>query len=515
MSKRFKLIILVVSIITALLLGLFGYLSTKSPAALASRLPLPSRSNPYVVFETSAKYYPISLSALLTEGQFALLKNGSAGNQILSIAKTSEECAVLLEDKDEGIVDTYAVMRLLPEDIASLSKGSLPKSWKIILNNADTEKISENNSWEIKTTETGTSLYYATKKDTLIITHNSNLFFKMLNVKPGSAKSIPKDSWEKEKSWPAHIEISDGGRISADNKTDSPLILKAAWRSQENYKTIDMAGEAVWEIEGLEEKISPLFLSSLKSKKWDTSNCIIPTPLLLSAGINLPELKGSPEEWLFPLDIVGELGESMGLSEKQIRKIMSGETIFSVGGNNKLLWFSLPGIMAEFTGDKELMKELVDAFWTKLFFGAEPKPIESFDFGGATNVPFSVVGAGRGNIAILGLLSLESIKRSEKLESFMGNNKKAIGWVVANLPEIGTALSEMTKMNTFMNDSRTNDEQHYEGETEGLFQQESSFSPFDQGISDSFGNILKKMGKTLIVWETTESGRINWYKNSK
>ncbi|NLD04508.1 MAG: hypothetical protein GX672_01225 [Synergistaceae bacterium] len=515
MSKRLKMFILVVCTAAAVLFALFAYFGTKGPAVLASKLPLPSGSDPYVVFETAENYYPVSLSALLTEGPYAVFREGSAGNQILSVAKTAKECAVLVEDGNEGVIDIYAVMRLLPEDISSLSKGVLPKSWKMVLRNADIKKNSENDSWEIKTTEADTPLYYATERDIAIIAHDSSSFLKMLNISSGSAKSIPKNYWEKEKSWPAHIEISEGGLMFADDETKPPLILKAAWRSQEPDKKTGKAGEAVWKIEGLDKRISPLFLNALKSKTWDTSNCIIPKPLLLSAGMNLPELKGGPEEWPFPLETIGELGESMGLSEKQIKKILSGETIFSVGGYNKLLWFTLPGIMAEFTGDKELMRELVDAFWARLFFGAEPKPLEGFDFGGTTNVPFSVVGAGRGNLAVLGLLSPESIRGSERLESFMENNKKAIGWIVADLPKIGAALSDMTKINIFMNDSAINDEQYYEGDTDDLFQQDSSFSPFDQGISDSFGNVLKRMGKTLIVWETAESGSVNWYKNSK
>lgn len=98
--------------------------------------------------------------------------------------------------------------------------------------------------------------------------------------------------------------------------------------------------------------------------------------------------------------------------------------------------------MAEFTGDKELMRELVDAFWNRLFFGAEPRPIEGFDFGGTTNVPFSVIGAGKGNVAILGLLSPESIRETVRLENFMKNNEKAIGWIVADLPKIGLLLAK-------------------------------------------------------------------------
>ena len=515
MSKKVKLVILIACTAAAALFGLFAYFSTKGPAVLASRLPLPSGSEPYVVFETPESYYPVSVSDLLSKGQYAIFREGSAGNQILSIAKTAKECAVLIEDGEEGIFDIYAVMRPLPEEITSLSRGDLPGSWKTVLGDADIKK-SQNGSWEIMAPHADTSIYYSTERDIVIIAHGRNSFFKMLDVRSGSGKGIPKNYWGKEKkSWPAHIEICDGGLMFSNEETRSPLVLKAAWRSQEPDKNNGRAGEAVWKIEGLDKRISPVFLNTLKPKTWDTSNCIIPEPLLISAGINIPDLIGSPEEWPFPLKTIGELGKNIGLSEKQIQKILSGETVFSVGGYNKLLWFSLPGIMAEFTGDEKLMKELLDAFWTKLFFGAEPKPIDGFDFGGTTNVPFSVVGAGRGNVAILGLLSPESIRDTEKLENLMKSNEKAIGWIIADLPKIGAALSDMTKMNTFMNESGTDDEQYYEGDTDNIFQPDQSFSPFDQGISDSFGNVLKGMGKTFIVWETVESGRINWYRNSK
>ncbi|MDD4159330.1 MAG: hypothetical protein PHO18_00100, partial [Synergistaceae bacterium] len=381
--------------------------------------------------------------------------------------------------------------------------------------NTEIRKNSENGSWEIITDSADRPLCYAIERNLAVVTTGSSSLLRMLSVRSGSAENIPKNYWDKEKSWPAHIEISEGGLLSAEGETKPPLILKAAWRSNQPDDKTGKAGEAVWKIRGLEKRISPLFLNALKPKTWDTSNCIIPQPLLLSAGMNIPELKGSPEDWPFPLKTMGELGISMGLSKKQIRKIISGETMFSIGGHNKILWFALPGVMAEFTGDEDLMRELVEAFWTKLFFGAEPKPVEGFDFGGTNNVPFSVVGAGRGNAAILGLLSPESIKGTEKLQNFMKNNEKAIGWVVADLPKIGAALSDMTKMNAFMNDPGIDEESYYQEDAADAFQPETSFSPFDQGISDSFGNILKGMGKTLIVWETAESGRISWYRNSK
>ena len=79
----------------------------------------------------------------------------------------------------------------------------------------------------------------------------------------------------------------------------------------------------------------------------------------------------------------------------------------------------------------------------------------------------------------------------------------------------GAALGDMTKMNAFMNEPDINDDGYYGSDTEDIFQPDSSFSPFDQGISNSFGNVLKRMGRALIVWETAESGRISWYIGHK
>ena len=509
MSNKVKLFILITFTAAAVLFGLFAYFATKGPAVLASRLPLPSGSGPYVVFETKEDLFPISLSDLLTEGQFAVLREGSSGSNILSIAKTAKECAVLAEDSGQGIIDIYAAVRLTHEEISSLSRGELPPTWKKELGISEAIKAGDNGSWEIRTRES--SFFYRTERDIALIANDRNSFSNILEVKSGSMKGMSGKIWGKEKSWPAHMIISDGGLLfTNDEEENEPLVLHAAWRIQREGNASGKTGEAVWRIEGLDKRISPVFLKELKPKTWDTVNSIIPEPLLLSAGINLPEIKGPPEDWPFPLSAIGELGTTIGLDNEEIRKILSGETIFSVGGHNKLLWFSLPGIMTEFTGDEYLMKKLVDAFWDKLFFGAEPKPLQGFDFGGTTNVPFSVVGAGRGNIAILGLLSPESVTGTGRLETFMKKNEKAIGWIVADLPKVGAALSDMTKMSTFMNEPEINGEEYYEEDPGSTFQEGSSFSPFDQGISDSFGSVLKGMGKTVIVWDSVDSGRIRW-----
>lgn len=85
------------------------------------------------------------------------------------------------------------------------------------------------------------------------------------------------------------------------------------------------------EDQGLDKRISPIFIKALESKKWDTTNCIIPEPFLLSAGMNLPERKGSPSDWPFSLKTIGELGKSMGLSEKDTEDPLRRDYIFSRG----------------------------------------------------------------------------------------------------------------------------------------------------------------------------------------
>ena len=91
---------------------------------------------------------------------------------------------------------------------------------------------------------------------------------------------------------------------------------------------------------------------------------------------------------------------------------------------------------------------------------------------------------------------------------------------MADLPRIGAALSDMTKMNSFMEDESEEDDPmlsygNETGEPEAdsgeMFQPEMSFSPFDQGVTDSFGSVLKKLGKVVIVWEKPDTGRLEWY----
>ena len=70
------------------------------------------------------------------------------------------------------------------------------------------------------------------------------------------------------------------------------------------------------------------------------------------------------------------------------------------------------------------MRELVEAFWNGLFYGVEPEPVEGFEFGGAASVPFSVIGAGRGETAVLGLASPQSVAPARALSKFLRRTRR-------------------------------------------------------------------------------------------
>ena len=148
--------------------------------------------------------------------------------------------------------------------------------------------------------------------------------------------------------------------------------------------------------------------------------------------------------------------------------------------------------------------------------------VEGFEFGGSASVPFSVIGAGRGETAVLGLASPQSVASGAALSKFLAKDEEAVGWLLADLPRVGKALSEMTKMSSFL--EQEEDQDFYggaddyswgaESDPEPL-QPEFSISPFDQEIADSFGGVLQRLGRVMVVWEKPLSGRINWYNHAK
>jgi len=515
-TKKVKFMLCVASIAVVILFGLFIYIWSTAGDDLSSALPEPYDSHPYVLIKTDDNNYPAAVSAVLTEGLYAPLRSGTSRNCLLSITESAKDCAVLVTEEDDGATEVYAAIRLSGSEMRALRRGELPDTWRIKLKSPRIEEGDKKDTWVLFTDEAGSPLYFKTEAKRILMAADYAPFKRLLAIEDGEERGLGNKKWKEERSWPGHIEICDGGMLSGNSKQPAPIKLQVAWKKLDNNDPSGRKGEAKWVIDGLDKKFGSVFMRSLRPKTWNTSNCIIPEPFLMSIGLDIPDLEGTPDKWPFPLSTIGSMGQSMGLSDDRIREIMSGKAILSLGGQNKILWFTLPGFIVELSGKKEEMKELVAAFWNKLFFGAEPQPLDNFEFGGTANIPFSVVGAGRDNIAVLGLVTPESLNGQNKLGKFLDDDEKCIGWIFADLPRLGRSLSEMTKMSSFMNDEDAYDDGTADAPKNGeFFQPESAFSPFDQQITDSFGNVLRGFGKVLIIWEKADSGRISWYKDEK
>lgn len=489
---------------------------------LLTYVPKPAASNAYALIETKNGSFPEVFSSFFTEGAYAPFRKGGPRGAMLAAACAADEAAVLIERKSDGTVEVCCVLRFAGASASKLNKGSLPDELRNIFGDADVRKTETQGFYSINSPSVSAPIWYTDKGGTALFAADAAALRKMASLGAGSKEGFGGKKWSEEKDWPAHAEISDGGLLaSPGSKYVGTITAEAAWHDAEGDGADSPAGELRWKITGLNPAARSYIEASLKQREWNASDCVIVEPLLLSAGLNIPKFAGDPENWPFPLSIAGEAAKSMNMTDSQVREILSGQTIFSLGGKNKILWFSVPGFIVEFSGREELMKHLVSSFWETFFFDGEPKPLEGFEYGGTENFPFFVVGAGRGGIAVLGLASPQSLRSGKALSGLVPDGEEAVGWMLADLPKIGDALSEMTKMSSFLEDEADEDIVPYDEEGgSSLYgpepiQPEFSLTPFDQSITDSFSAALKKLGRILIVWEKPLSGRINWYEQAK
>ena len=520
-----------VVIIAAVLISVFWCAS-----GVLTGIPKPDASRPYLLLETKDYNYPKPISALLTDGIYALLKNGTPRNALLAAAAAAKDTGLLVQDNGDGATEVYASLRFGSSDMSRLKKGELPDALQGIFKGGRVRAEGSGNIYSVESDAVSGPLYYTVHGKNILMAAEKGTLEHMISASKSSSEGLKGKKWQEERSWKGHIEFSDGGALTANSSHKFPITVEAAWQDLDKKNAGDPAGIVRWKLTGLPSLAESYLKSNMKVRKWDTANSIIPEPLLLSMGVVLPPLDGKPSEWPFPFSSLGEVAENLDMTDAEIREILSGETILSLGGQNRILWFSLPGFLVELTGKPELMTKLIDQFWKNLFFGAEPKPLPGFTRGGASNLPFSVIGAGRDNIAVLGLTTPASLNMKDGLGRFLKDDEKVVGWMLADLPRIGGALSEMTKMSSFVSDEESEDSSSdadtgadtggykppsekgmtgQDRETTEPLQPEMKITPFDQGITDSFGNVLKKLGRVLIVWEDPLSGRINWYKAPK
>lgn len=503
MRKEIKTIAAALTAITALML--FFYIVnifTRRPGML-SYLPDPPQLKRYALIEAREGHFPAHLPAFLTDAAFAPLRESVSCGALLNLAPQAEKAAMLLVHEELGYVEVYAVYRLSARDMAKLKRGELPEAWKELLRPLRVEKTG-GNAWRIWLPQTDSPLYYFTDKENVVLAAGEEPFAEL------SARRLRKNGsrrdWNEGKKWPGHMELGDGALLLEGK---SPVKVEIAWRKLSAKNPSDPAGEAKWTIQGLKAGTQAALLLKARQTEWRISETTFPSSLVMAAGLNIPRLPGSPNGWPFPLSAVANLLRLLELGEDNLREILSGKMILSLGGKNKFLWYTLPGTVVEFTGKEPLMRELVGAFWNNFFLGSEPQKLDGWDYGGFIDAPFSVVGAGAGGKALLGFVSAESLRGTEWLSPRMPDEFRAIGWLAADLPRLGESLGDMARVGSFLTFNESEDEEAEDA-------QPAEQTPFsrpglDHSMGGALGTLLRNMGRVIVIWEQPESGSFKWY----
>ena len=121
-KAKYAVVTAVAAVIVA---ALFFTYTLWNSSGILTMIPRPEESQPYVLTETKEGSYPKALSALLTDGVYALLKDGTPRNALLTAASAAKEAALLVVDGGAGMTEVYASFRFTPSDTAALKKGLL------------------------------------------------------------------------------------------------------------------------------------------------------------------------------------------------------------------------------------------------------------------------------------------------------------------------------------------------------------------------------------------------------
>ncbi|MCX7828406.1 MAG: hypothetical protein N2315_04260 [Thermanaerothrix sp.] len=331
--------------------------------------------------------------------------------------------------------------------------------------------------------------FMAYREGTLLFCSSREGLEHMMGLSSGEGEPLLR-GWDVESSWEGHLAFGDGGRLGQkDGSEGGEVELEAAFRRLEGGKEGGFvpAGEARWRLKG--SKIA--LLDSLDRADWSALNFRVASPVALAMGFKVGEGKSQRVPFM---DAIGRWLDTLGLTPEGKGAILSSPVVLSLGGRTEVLWLEMPGALLSFPSSGKAGEELAKGVWDKLLLGAPAQPMSGYQSGGYTKLPFSMVAASNGEEAELGLISPNTIRESRGAlpEAVMGSN---LGWIYANLPELGQAVEDAMGIMGVL----------------GL----DDDNPFSEKAKGDVRDILSSMSPVLLVFQDAESGRMEWYNPPK
>ncbi|MDR0617112.1 MAG: hypothetical protein LBG29_09925 [Synergistaceae bacterium] len=481
---------------------------------LLASLPRPDENAPLLMISASRGEFPEDIFRLFADSATIAPAGVSPISLIAPLLSGASDSAVVVTEREWGL-SAYGAFALAGDEMTSLSSGILPPGWERHFIRPEV-KSDDDGLLMISSLGVSGPLYVEVSKNAAYVADTKSDILRIRNAGLRAGRASGEGgveridyTWRVEKSWSAHMLISDGGVIGAiaggDSSRADQISLETAWRSSGAAKEEGShAIEAKWQIQGLENYIDKGFMAGLKKYDWRGRDFFIPAPLIASCGINLPSLGKAVKNgkngsgFLAALDAVINYLDKMGLKQSESIAMMSGPTVLSLGGRTQILWFELPGFTVDMSGRGKMAHRLVERFWAETFMGTSPKPVPGYASGGATDLPFSVMAAANDEKAVLGLTAPD-VEMDQGVKRLLEHQDASVGWLYVDLPRLGASLSEMSSVNAFIYEE--------DGDEWGSGEEKTS----ETKQTEAFRESLAHLGTVFVLLDSANEGRAYWY----
>lgn len=474
-----------------------------APRFLAD-LPEPGEDTRYAIIDARNGEFPLEIVRVFADGATVLPSGSSPVSAFLPILEEAEEAALVLTERENGLY-MYGAFSLDDDEIEALGAMTTPQAWHAHLTRPTLSPMDANaNRYQIGALNMSSPLYLELDREKHAAYLSDSLFDmeRMREVRGGGMPGIA-HQWTDYGDWGGHLCLSDGGlvaQIASANETEetsaAPVKAEIRWRSAEplsRERTLSesvLGGRAEWSVRGLDAAFGKTFLASLKPHNWSAHALFLPEPLILSFGFNLPDPGKNTEDLPAPLRRVASQLTRMRLQPTEVRNVLTGPFALSLGGRTQVLWFDLPGLVLDLPARGEAAGRLIDCFWAETFLGATPVPIKGYAYGGAIDLPFTVMAGANGETTVIGLTTPDAERNTEVAE-LLKDEPESLGWLFADLPKLGSAIAEMPTFNAILNDE------------EGL--------PMEEDATLSLRDSMTRLGRFFVSFESASSGHALWY----
>ena len=451
-------------------------------ASLLELLPDNDPGIPTLFISAFEGEFPEDLARLLSCGRTASSPVMSFFTPVLGAA---DAMAMVAAFRENGPA-IYGVFTPTLEEYDALRLGTVPDGCKKRFVSPELRPTDRNGLFQLTAEDISSPIYIIAENGVSFAADSLFDIDRITDIRNGVAGGI-KRKWSIAAERGGHAFFSDGGVLrswmtgSAPNPKEA-LELEAAWVSSPDTRMT----RADWRLWGAEHFIPKNFLNGLQKDDWSRADLFMPDPLVLSFGITLPDPGISMPNMPPPLKYLADQLNDMGLRRSEIQTLLTGRTAFSIGGRTQVLWFDLPGFTLDIPGRGEVAYKMIEKFWSEKFFGVEPDPVEGFERGGLTNLPFTVLAAANAERALISLVAPDAEQNYEARET-LSSVTDAVAWIYLDFPLLGVSLADIPALNSML----------YEDDEE---------TPLDEESANSLKNAMAALGRVFVTCESAASG---------